>query len=100
MGPRATKESADIEHVYITPDSAFSHVLVNFGEKDVFLAVIVDNLAKAVHGYYRLNLRQEASDIRRLSLGAPGDEREVGARSGIPLEGPSRAADPCPGKPL
>ena len=59
MGPNASIESAEIPHVYITADSAFSHVLIHFGEKDVFLVVIVDHAAKAVHGYLRLNLRKE-----------------------------------------
>lgn len=45
--------------MYITSDAAFSHVLVSFGEKDVFLVVIVDHVAKAIHGYFRLNLRKE-----------------------------------------
>ncbi|MGO8992975.1 MAG: hypothetical protein ACLQVI_06585 [Polyangiaceae bacterium] len=59
MGPTASVESAEIPHVYITSDAAFSHVLVSFGEKDVFLVVIVDHVAKAIHGYFRLNLRKE-----------------------------------------
>jgi hypothetical protein len=55
----ASIDSIEIPHVYITPDSVFSHVLVSFGQADVFLVVVVDNPAKAIHGYYHLNLRDE-----------------------------------------
>ena len=59
MGPGASIESAEVPHVYITADSAFSHAMIDFGEANVFLVVIVDHVAKAVHGYFRLNLREE-----------------------------------------
>jgi hypothetical protein len=57
MGHGASVETCEIHYVYVDSDAAFEHVLINFGEKDVFLVVLIDCAARAVHGYLRLNLR-------------------------------------------
>jgi hypothetical protein len=59
MGAQGSLEAADIPHVYVTGDAAYSHILLSFGEQDVLLVVILDHAASALHGYYRLSLRKE-----------------------------------------
>jgi hypothetical protein len=59
MGSKASLDTGEIHHVYLTEDGEFAHVLVNFGEENVFLVVILDRSAREIRGYYRLNLRKE-----------------------------------------
>jgi hypothetical protein len=55
----AALEESQLEHVYLSGDGAFTHVLLNLGEPNVFLVILIDNSKAAVHGHYRLDLKAE-----------------------------------------
>lgn len=55
----AALEAAELEHVYVSADGGFTHLLLAFGAPNVFLVIVVDNAKAAVHGHHRLDLKGE-----------------------------------------
>lgn len=47
-----------VEYVYRTEDGRFDHVMVMTKTKNVYLAVVVDVTANAVHGHHLLDLNE------------------------------------------
>lgn len=45
-----------IEYVFRTADDRFDHVLIATTTKDVYIAIVVDRVAEAVHGHHILDL--------------------------------------------
>lgn len=52
-------ENVDIEHVYLSGDQAFLHIVLSFGQSDRWLVVIIDRQAHQIHGHYLLDLAAE-----------------------------------------
>src|SRR5947208_12371732 len=57
--PPLTREQLQIQHIYINADNSFYHVLINYGQRNRFLVVVVDCNREAVHGHYLLDLNAE-----------------------------------------
>lgn len=55
----ASLEAADLAHVYVSADGAFTHVLLELDEPNVFIAIVVDNVKAAALGHHRLDLNAE-----------------------------------------
>jgi hypothetical protein len=49
----------EIHAVYLNGAKTFYHVLINFGQKNRFLVIVVDCEREVVHGHYLLNLNDE-----------------------------------------
>jgi len=48
-----------IESVYQNEDGSFHHILLPTDNKNVFIVLIVDTIAKRVKGHFRLDLNQQ-----------------------------------------
>lgn len=48
----------EIHDVYLAHDDSFTHVMFSWGVKNVYLAVIVDNLLAAIHGHRVLDFNK------------------------------------------
>ena len=51
--------TANAKHVYRSSDGRFEHVLIGFGKKNFFLALVVNLEQQTIHGYRRLDLIEE-----------------------------------------
>ncbi len=51
----------DVEHVYMNATGSYQHVLIDTGMENVYLILVVDVRAKAIHGHHLLNLNQKYS---------------------------------------
>jgi hypothetical protein len=49
----------EVHHVYENGDRSFLHVLIFFGQRNVYLAVVVDARQEAIHGHFILDLNAE-----------------------------------------
>jgi len=49
----------DVEWVYQEPTDRFQHVLVNSGDRNVFMVLVLDCTAGKVHGHRLLDLNKE-----------------------------------------
>ena len=57
-------EQVEIPHVYLSGDRAWTHVLISYGLRNVFLAVVIDNTAKTVFGAYQLDLDEAYGNLQ------------------------------------
>jgi hypothetical protein len=54
-----TMDDIELQRVYLNGNNTFFHVLLFFGEPNVYLVVVVDCSREAVHGHYLLDLNEE-----------------------------------------
>lgn len=54
-----SRKDIDIHHVYMNDRAGFCHILLNWGEANVFAVVITKPADKTVYGHYLLNLNSE-----------------------------------------
>ena len=52
-------DDVDIHAVYATADCNYSHVLLNWGLKNVYLVIVTKPLEQEIHGHFVLNLDKE-----------------------------------------
>jgi hypothetical protein len=52
-------ELGDVAHVYRSGDARFDHVMIATGRANVFLVIVVDIAASAIHGHRLLDLNAE-----------------------------------------
>jgi hypothetical protein len=57
--PPVTQADLQIQHVYLNGDQTFYHVLIDYGQSNEFLVVVVDCGREVVHGHHLLNLNRE-----------------------------------------
>jgi endo-1,4-beta-mannosidase len=55
----ASLENVDIEHVYLSGDQAFTHIVLSYGQRDTRLIVIINQQARQIYGHYLLDLSAE-----------------------------------------
>jgi hypothetical protein len=59
FSPSLTSNQLQIQHIYLNGDKSFYHVLINYGQQNRLLVVVVDCNREAVHGHYWLDLNSE-----------------------------------------
>jgi hypothetical protein len=57
--PPVTRKQLNIEHVYLNGDQSFTHILIDYGQLNRFLVIVVDNIRETIHGHYLLDLNAE-----------------------------------------
>lgn len=56
FGIPKTIDQVEIPHVYVSGDGAYTHVLLNYGIRNVFVVIVIDNAARAIFGGFQLDL--------------------------------------------
>lgn len=54
-----TRKEIDIHHVYMNDSAGFCHILFDWGEANIFVAVVTRPAEKEIHGHYLLDLNSE-----------------------------------------
>lgn len=57
-------EEVEIPHVYVSGDGAFTHVLLNYGVRNVFVVIVIDNEARTILGAFQLDLEAARADLQ------------------------------------
>ncbi len=55
----ASLDAVEIEHIYLSKNQIFVHVVLAYGEKHQRLVIVVNQQLQTIYGHYRLDLAAE-----------------------------------------
>jgi hypothetical protein len=57
--PSVARDQLQIEQVYLNGDRSFYHILIDYGQHNRFLVIVVDCNRESIRGHYLLDLNEE-----------------------------------------